>query len=295
MSNASKEKYVLLKEGYKVFTKTVGEGDIKLLTIHGGPGLTHECFANFPENLNPEGIQVILYDQLGSYYSDQPDDPSLWNKQRFVEELHQVVQALDLENHFVFANSWGAMVLIEYLLEYGTTFKGIVLSGMPASFQKFQHNITNLRAKLPQEVQMKLEEHEKKGTTTSTEYQQLIFVHWFNRHYCVLTPWPAPLMQSLQHLASPVLVSLFGTDIFQFNGPATNWDRSNDLHKIKTPTLLLAGKKDLVFEEDLTFMASLIPNAEYYLSPNGAHFCWWKDEKEVFEQLVKFIDSHRQC
>lgn len=27
--------------------------------------------------------QVIFYDQLGSYYSDQPDDPSLWTVNRF--------------------------------------------------------------------------------------------------------------------------------------------------------------------------------------------------------------------
>ena len=107
MSENLNEKYILLKEGYKVYTKTVGTGDIKLLTIHGGPGLTHECFANFPKNLNPEGVQVIFYDQVGSYFSDQPDDLSLWKMERFVDELHQVVQALDLENQFVFANSWG--------------------------------------------------------------------------------------------------------------------------------------------------------------------------------------------
>ena len=64
---SAKEEYIQLKEGYKIYTKTVGEGDVKLLTIHGGPGLTHECFANFPASLNPKGVQGILYEQLGSH------------------------------------------------------------------------------------------------------------------------------------------------------------------------------------------------------------------------------------
>ena len=293
MHKTSNEEYVSLSEGYKVFTKAVGEGDVKLLTIHGGPGLTHECYANFPEHLNPEGVQVVFYDQLGSFYSDQPEDSALWKMERFVDELHQVVQARQLQNQFVFANSWGAMVLIDYLLKYKTSFKGIVLSGMPARFQKFKENINALRAALPENEQRQLEQHEKDGNTANPEYQQLLFTYWFNRHYSMLQPWPEPLMQMLQHLSPQVLVSLFGGNVFNFDGPATVWDRSQELHKISTPTLLLGGKNDLVFEEDLKWMAESMPNARYFVSPTGGHFCWWDDENEVFEQIKRFTLEHK--
>ena len=34
--------FVRLDNGFKVWTKRVGNGPIKILTLHGGSGLTHE-------------------------------------------------------------------------------------------------------------------------------------------------------------------------------------------------------------------------------------------------------------
>ena len=80
---------------FKVWTKTVGNNPkIKVLLLHGGPAGTHEyweCAASF---FPQEGIEFILYDQLGSHYSDQPTDSALWTTARFVEEVEQVRLAL---------------------------------------------------------------------------------------------------------------------------------------------------------------------------------------------------------
>ena len=63
-------KMVELSNGYRVFTQTVGENpDVKILTLHGGPACTHE-YMKAISNVLPEGqgYEVILYDQLGSFY-----------------------------------------------------------------------------------------------------------------------------------------------------------------------------------------------------------------------------------
>ncbi len=286
------ENFIPLQEGFKVNVRRVGTGEVKLLTLHGGPGLTHECFANFPENLNPYGVQVIFYNQLGSFYSDQPDDRRLWNMPRFVEELQQVIKELELDNCFVFAHSWGAMLLIDYLLKYETHFKGIIISGMSASFRKFKENITELRKQLPKEVLQELESLEKQGQEKSAAYQQLVFEHWLNLHYCSLKPWPEPLRQSWEHLSNPVLHELLGSNPFNYNGSASHWDRSDELEKIKIPALVVGGKADLVFEEDLKFMANQLQRGEYRVLPGEGHFCWWSEEKAFFETLRKFIAQH---
>ena len=73
---------------FKVWTKRVGNNPkIKLLLLHGGPGGTHEYFEPFDSYLPQEGIEYYYYDQLGSYYSDQPNIPSLLDTGRFVEEV----------------------------------------------------------------------------------------------------------------------------------------------------------------------------------------------------------------
>ena len=64
------------------------------------------------------GIEYYYYDQLGSYYSDQPDEPELWEMPRFVEEVEQVRQALglDRDNFYLLGQSWGGILAIEYAL-----------------------------------------------------------------------------------------------------------------------------------------------------------------------------------
>ena len=65
------------KGTFKVWTKTIGNNPkIKVLLLHGGPGLTHELYECFDGYLPNESIEYIYYDQLGSYYSDQPNDNS---------------------------------------------------------------------------------------------------------------------------------------------------------------------------------------------------------------------------
>ena len=87
------------KGTFKVWTKTVGYNPtIKVLLLHGGPGLTHELYESFDGYFPNESIEYIYYDQLGSYYSDQPNDNSLWTNERFVEEVEQVRKALHCDN-----------------------------------------------------------------------------------------------------------------------------------------------------------------------------------------------------
>ena len=52
--------------------------------------------------------RVIFYDQLGCGRSDRPGDLSLWNVDRFVEELAQVRSALNLDRLHLFGGSWAA-------------------------------------------------------------------------------------------------------------------------------------------------------------------------------------------
>jgi proline iminopeptidase len=58
-----------------------------------GTGLAHELYECW-QLLSNRKHQYIYYDQLGSYYSDQPKDTTLWTNERFVEEVEQVRIAL---------------------------------------------------------------------------------------------------------------------------------------------------------------------------------------------------------
>src|ERR1700726_1448458 len=80
---------------FRVWTKRVGNNPTtRLLLLHGGPGATHEYFEACDSYLPAAGIEYYYYDQLGSGFSDQPDEPSLWEGDGFVDAGGGVRHAL---------------------------------------------------------------------------------------------------------------------------------------------------------------------------------------------------------
>jgi|GEM_PF-3962358 len=64
---------------YNVFTQKWGDGKIKLPLVHAGPGHGHEYSENFSKALKRDNVTLYYYDQLGAYFSNQPDDAAIWN------------------------------------------------------------------------------------------------------------------------------------------------------------------------------------------------------------------------
>lgn len=73
---------------------------IKWLSCLDAPGrecgqdATHEYLKVLADHVPQDKFPLYFYDQLGSVYSDQPDDHSLWTIERFRSEVRQ---ALGLE------------------------------------------------------------------------------------------------------------------------------------------------------------------------------------------------------
>ena len=106
-----------LNNGYHLFSRKVGEGPIKLLCVHGGPGGTHEGFENFAPYLNDMGVEVYMYDQLGSYHSDQPDFSKEENRHfltldYYLGELEEVRQKMGSAGPFL-GRTAGAGIRLE--------------------------------------------------------------------------------------------------------------------------------------------------------------------------------------
>ncbi len=274
---------------YKVWTKRVGAGRIKLLTLHGGPGCTHEYFECFEDFLPAAGVEFYYYDQLGSAYSDQPQDASLWTIPRFLAEVEQVRSALGLDEFYLYGHSWGGLLGIEYALRYGRHLKGLVVSNMTASVKSYVAYIDELRAQLPAASQAILAKYEKAGEYEAPEYQQVVFEQLYTRHLCRLDPWPDAVMRTFKHLAKPVYETLQGNNEFVVTGTMKDWDRWGDLERIATPTLLLGARHDEIRPADMQRMGTLIPNSRVAICENGSHLAMWDDQQAYFDHLLGFL------
>src|SRR3989442_3359941 len=111
--------------GGRVWYRSVGEGGVPLLCLHGGPGFPHDYLEEL-EGLASDR-RVVFYDQLGCGRSDQPDDSSLWTVERFVRELQAVRKALELERLHLFGSSWGGMLAMPYVLDRTPPLDSLIL------------------------------------------------------------------------------------------------------------------------------------------------------------------------
>jgi proline iminopeptidase len=281
---------------YKVWTKKVGPGKPAILTLHGGPGVTHEYFECMEDFLPPAGRAYYYYDQLGSAYSDQPDDPKLWVVERFREEVEQVRSALGLTNFHLYGQSWGGMLGIEYALKYQQHLKSLVISNMTASIASYVKYINELRAKFPKEVIATLEKYEAKGEFEAPEYQETMFKTVYARHLCRLDPWPEPVERTFKHLNPKVYNTMQGPNEFVVNGTFKDWDRWNDLKQIRIPTLLIVGRYDTMSVADIQRMGKEIPNSRVAICENGSHLANYDDQEAYFRHLLGFwndVDADR--
>lgn len=274
---------------FRVWTKRVGAGKIKMLTLHGGPGITHEGFECFEDFLPAEGVEFYYYDQLGSGFSDQPNDPGLWTLPRFVEEVEQVRRALNLENFYLYGHSWGGLLGIEYALKYGQHLKGFILSNMTASIAAYEKHAAELRRALPANIIAILDKYEAKGDYENPEYQEAMFGSVYAKHLCRVSPFPEPVERSVKHLNPQVYVTMQGPNEFVITGNLKNWDRWADLPKIKTPTVVIGGRYDTMSADDLKRESQLLPNARFALCENGSHLSMYDDQQTYFRHLIKFL------
>lgn len=274
---------------YQVWTKRVGSGPITVLTLHGGPGCTHEYLECCEDFLPQHGMQFIYYDQLGSAYSDQPTDPSLWTVERFREEVEQVRAALGLEDFYLFGQSWGGMLGIEYALKYQQHLKGLIISNMTASIPSYVASITALRQQLPPEVIRTLEKYETTGEYTAPEYEALMFKQIYTKHICRLDPWPEPLVRMFRHLNTQVYNTMQGPNEFVVTGTFKDWDRWNELPQITVPTLLSVGRFDTMSVADIEKMGALLPHARVAICEQGSHCSLYDDQETYFRDLIAFI------
>jgi proline iminopeptidase len=287
------------KGTFNVWTKRIGNNPTKkVLLLHGGPGFTHELYEPFEGYFPQEQIEFYYYDQLGSYYSDQPKDVSLWDLDRFVEEVEQVRIALGLDenNFYLFGQSWGGILGMQYALKYQDHLKGLIISNMVASIPEYQkYSDEVLAPQLDPKVLEEIMTYENKEDYTNPRYLELIVQHYYTEHVIrmPINEWPDGFNRSFKHVNPEVYVTMQGPSEFGVKGDATlkNWDIKDQLHKIIVPTLTIGATYDTMDPKHMEWIASEVQNGRFLLCPNGSHLSQYDDQKNYFKGIINFIND----
>jgi len=278
---------------FKVWTKRFGNNPrIKILLLHGGPSGTHEYMECFESFFPKEGFEFYEYDQLGSYYSDQPKDSSLWTTERFVEEVEQVRKAIgaDATNFYILGNSWGGILGMEYALKYQDNMKSLIVANMVASAPEYGKYADEVLApQMDPKVLAEVRAIEAKKDFTNPRYMELLLPNFYSKHLCRLAEWPDPVNRSFKHQNLEIYTMMQGPSEFGIGGTLATWDIKARLKEIKIPTLMIGAKHDTMDPKAMEEQSKMVQKGRYLYCPDGSHLAMWDDQQVFMKGVIEFI------
>lgn len=280
--------------GGKVWYRMAGveKSNIPVLVIHGGPGAPH----NYMEPLEALADErpVVFYDQLGCGNSERPSDKSLWEVDRFVEELDQVRNTLGLKKVHLVGQSWGTMLIVEYMLRKKPEgVLSIVLSGPYLSTTRWIEDQKALIKLLPQSVQITISKYEKNGNFASPEYQDAMTL-FYKKHVCLMNPWPDSLNKAMELFGTDVYEYMWGPSEFTITGTLKNADLCDKLDKIKTPVLFTCGEYDEATPATTFYYQSKLPGSEVHVFKDASHSHILEKPDEYITLVRDFINKYEK-
>lgn len=282
---------------FGVWTKRVGNNPrLRVLLLHGGPGATHEYLEACDSYLPAAGVEYYYYDQLGSAFSDQPDEPSLWQLDRFVDEVEQVRRALglDRETFVLYGHSWGGILAMEYALAHQEHLKGLVISNMMMDVPAYNHYAEEvLMPAMDPGALREIRALEEAGDIENPRYMTLLYAQHYVHHVLRLPvdQWPVSVVRAFAAINPAIYVSMQGPSELGIARSAklASWRRMDALGSVSVPTLVIGARHDTMDPVHMEQVAARLANGRYHFCPTGSHLAMYDDQRTYFAGLVTFL------
>jgi proline iminopeptidase len=278
---------------YELYWKSVGDPGARetLLTLHGGPGSTHDYLLAL-NDLAEHGYRVVYYDQLGCGRSDLARDVSEYTVDRDVADLEVLRTGLGLGRVHLLGSSYGGLLAIAYALAHPEGLKTLTSASGLADVPLTVREMQRLKRELPGPVRETLERYEARGEYQNPEYLRAV-LEFYRRHLCRLDPWPPEVSYSLDHMSLPKYGTMNGPNEFTIVGTLKDWDATARLGEIRVPTLVTTGRYDEVTPRVAESIHRGIRGSRLELFRESSHLAFWEERSRYMETLRSFLGEHR--
>lgn len=264
-----------------------------VVLIHGGPGSTHRGL--LPGLALASDRAVILFDQLDSGASDQPNDPRNWTVERFVDQVEAVRRALNIQRWHVAGFSWGGTLALEYAARFPAATASVTLGSPLISTRRWIADAKLLRSELPADVQAVLLACE--APTKPTKVQCDKAEQAFSDRHLLRGPVP-PAIRNYRVAGdkgfNPALYNyMWGPTEFTATGTLRNYDGEPLLRSIAgSKTLFITGQYDEARPETIIAYARGLAGSEVAVIPGSAHAMSIDRPNEWIAVLRAFLSRH---
>lgn len=292
MSFMGYETYYRVVEGRE---GVVDEDKAPIILLHGGPGSTHNYMELF-DCLADTGRKVISYDQIGCGESYLDGHPELWTMDTWYNELASMMDYLHIRRCHVLGQSWGGMLLLEYLVrmedarargEYkGPEIVSAVLSSTLSSSQLWGKEQHRMIAYLPENEQAAIRKAEETGNFDTPECQAAT-EHYMELH-CAgpYTENDPECLRRPKRYGHESYVVGWGDNEYTPSGTLKNFDLTDHLKDITVPCLIMSGTNDLCTPYVAKTMADGIPDSKWYLFRGARHMCF-ADQHDKYCEILE--------
>lgn len=281
--------------GGRVAFRVIGTRDgIPVLVIHGGPGGSGCSYVGAMAGV-AASRPVVTYDQLRSGNSDRMVDLKRDGVlPRFVAEVTAIRQQLGIKDVHLVGHSWGAAVVLEYLLTGDRTgVRSVTFVGPLISTPRWIEDAGRRVQSLPKDTQDAITAANSSGQYDTPEFKAA------NEAYMGLflsrTPldqWRIPECESAPvEFNAAVYEQMWGPSEFVATGTLRDYDRIPRLGEVKLPTLFLIGEYDEVLLATIREYQARVPGSIVKVIPGAAHMINVDQPQAFSAAIAEFLTS----
>lgn len=277
--------------GLKLYYKKFTPGEVKetLLTLHGGPGSSHDYLSPLAD-LSKEGIEVIFFDQFGCGRSEEPADWSNFTIEYGVEEVEGIRMKLCPDKKiFLLGSSYGGSLALAYAVKYQKNLKGLIISGGMASWPLAAKEMNRLVDELPTSISSTIKKYSSIGEYKNPEYLEAVS-EFYKRHLIRVDPMPNDVKVALDYADERnVYKTMNGPNEFTVTGTIKDWDITDRISTIEVPTLITVGEYDEITPTVSNEIHKRIKNSRMEIFKNCSHLTMWEDRDGYNGAVKDFI------
>lgn len=249
--------------GIELYYELHGSADADVLVLSNGILMSTASWA-YQTPVFSKQYRVLLYDCRGQWQSDHPKEP--YSMELHADDLAALLDALNVEKAHLVGISYGAELSLMFALKYPERAHSLILSS----------TVSQVDAMLRSTIETWIEAAKRKDAEM---FYRVTYPFNFSERWIAANP-------QLLEQARARYAALDFDAVVNLCEAFLRFNVTADLHRIKTPTLLMVGEQDALKPRRYAdIIAREMPHAEYVVVPGSGHaLCW--EKWQVFNSLV---------
>lgn len=226
--------------------------------------------------------RLISYDQRGNGESDGGEP---YSHEQFVADLEALRQELDLGKMILLGGSYGGYIALEYALRHQDNLHALILRDTAANNR---YKDTSMQRALESDFPM------DKGRLERLFAGRVESNKDFSESFKMIQPLynvtydPAKDAERLAQIPFR-----FETHNYAFSRNQANFDITETLREVQTPTLITVGRHDWITPlEASEELAEVLPNSELVVFENSGHSPQLEEAERYLNVVRDFLSRH---